>query len=69
MSEGAPAAVPLGVIIGSKDAEGVEVGFVEEASLILALGTSVYCGLRDSRSKAIASQLKMRHACSPWVKQ
>ena len=41
MSEGAPAAVPLGVIIGSKDAEGVEVGFVEEASLVLALGTNV----------------------------
>ena len=41
MSEGAPAAVPLGVIIGSKDAEGVEDGLVEEASPVVASGTTV----------------------------
>lgn len=40
MSIGAAAARSLDVLIGSKDAEGVEVGFVE-ASIVLASGTSV----------------------------
>ena len=40
MSIGAAAARSLDVLIGSKDAEGVGVGFVE-ASIVLASGTSV----------------------------
>ena len=40
MSIRAAAARSLDVLIGSKDAEGVEVGFVE-ASMVLASGTSV----------------------------
>jgi len=40
VSKGAPATVPMVAIIGSKDAEGVEGGLVEEISPVVASGTT-----------------------------